>query len=62
MIELGEAAAGGVEAALEALHFNPTELEMVEERLFAIRGLARKHGGVAPPDDLAHSPKTCGSA
>ena len=49
MIELGEAASG-VEAALEALHFNPAELEMVEERLFAIRGLARKHG--VAPDDL----------
>lgn len=49
MIELGEALSG-VEAALETLHFNPAELEMVEERLFAIRGLARKHG--VAPDDL----------
>ena len=49
MIELGEAMSG-VEAALDTLHFNPAELEMVEERLFAIRGLARKHG--VAPDDL----------
>ena len=49
LIELGEAQAG-VEAALEALDFDPGELERVEERLFAIRGLARKHGVL--PDDL----------
>jgi DNA repair protein RecN (Recombination protein N) len=49
MIELGEAQAG-VETALEALEFDPGELERVEERLFAIRALARKHG--VPPDDL----------
>jgi DNA repair protein RecN (Recombination protein N) len=49
LIELGEAQAG-VEAALEALDFDPTELERVEERLFAIRALARKHG--VAPDDL----------
>ncbi|WP_417269541.1 DNA repair protein RecN [Celeribacter sp.] len=41
--ELGEAQ-GGVEDAIEGLRFNPHELESVEERLFAIRGLARKHG------------------
>ena len=40
----------GVSACLEALSFNPHELEEVEERLFAIRGLARKHGVL--PDDL----------
>jgi DNA repair protein RecN (Recombination protein N) len=49
LIELGEAQ-GGVEGALEALEFDPGELERVEERLFAIRALARKHG--VPPDDL----------
>ncbi|MFN6925344.1 MAG: DNA repair protein RecN [Tabrizicola sp.] len=49
LIELGEAQAG-VEAALEALDFDPGELERVEERLFAIRALARKHGVL--PDDL----------
>jgi DNA repair protein RecN (Recombination protein N) len=47
--ELGEAAQG-VERALEALAFDPGELEAVEERLFAIRALARKHG--VPPDEL----------
>jgi DNA repair protein RecN (Recombination protein N) len=49
LIELGEAA-DGVERALEALDFDPGELERVEERLFAIRALARKHG--VPADDL----------
>ena len=49
LIELGEAQAG-VERALEALDFDPGELERVEERLFAIRALARKHGVLA--DDL----------
>lgn len=44
--ELGEAV-DGVERCLEALTFNPLELEEVEERLFAIRALARKHGVVA---------------
>jgi DNA repair protein RecN (Recombination protein N) len=47
--ELGEATQG-VESALEALAFDPAELEAVEERLFAIRALARKHGVL--PDDL----------
>jgi DNA repair protein RecN (Recombination protein N) len=47
--ELGEAAEG-VERALDVLTFDPHELERVEERLFAIRGLARKHGVLA--DDL----------
>ncbi|MGA0541637.1 DNA repair protein RecN [Neotabrizicola sp. VNH66] len=49
-IELAEAQAG-VEACLEALDFNPAELEACEERLFAIRALSRKHG--VAPDDLA---------
>lgn len=49
MIELGEAQQG-VESALAALDFNPAELEALEERLFAIRALARKHGVLA--DDL----------
>jgi DNA repair protein RecN (Recombination protein N) len=47
--ELGEASQG-VERALDALAFDPGELEAVEERLFAIRALARKHGVL--PDDL----------
>ena len=49
LIELGEAQ-GGVEHALEALDFDPGELERIEERLFAIRALARKHGVL--PDEL----------
>ncbi len=49
MTELGEAQAG-VEDALRGLDFNPAELEAIEERLFAIRALARKHGVL--PDDL----------
>ncbi|KGM48603.1 DNA repair protein RecN [Pseudooceanicola atlanticus] len=50
MAELGEAA-DGVQRCLEALDFDPLELEATEERLFAIRGLARKHS--VAPDDLA---------
>ena len=46
LIELQEAA-DGVDRAIYALEFNPHELEQVEERLFALRGLARKHQ-VAP--------------
>ncbi len=46
LIELGEAQQG-VEGALSALDFNPAELEALEERLFAIRALARKHGVLA---------------
>jgi DNA repair protein RecN (Recombination protein N) len=49
MVELGEANAG-VERALEALSHDPQELEATEERLFAIRAMARKHGVLA--DDL----------
>lgn len=41
----------GVEDCLNALDFNPLELENTEERLFAIRALARKHSIV--PDALA---------
>ncbi len=47
--ELGDAVQG-VETALDGLNFNPHELEQTEERLFAIRGMARKHG--VAPDDL----------
>jgi DNA repair protein RecN (Recombination protein N) len=50
LVELDEAGRGVLQC-LEALEFNPMELEAVEERLFAIRGLARKHGVL--PDDLA---------
>ncbi|WP_413718653.1 DNA repair protein RecN [Silicimonas sp. MF1-12-2] len=50
MVELAEAE-DGVARALDALDFDPMELERVEERLFAIRALARKHDVM--PDDLA---------
>ncbi len=50
MADLSDAQAG-IEAVLEALAFDPLELEATEERLFALRGLARKHGVAA--DDLA---------
>jgi DNA repair protein RecN (Recombination protein N) len=43
-------AAQGIERAIETLDFNPHDLEAVEERLFALRALARKHGVL--PDDL----------
>lgn len=49
LIELGEAS-DGVEDALRGLDFNPAELEALEERLFAIRALARKHNVL--PDEL----------
>jgi DNA repair protein RecN (Recombination protein N) len=49
LIELSDAQAG-VEACLAGLDVNPGELEAVEERLFAIRALARKHSVL--PDDL----------
>jgi DNA repair protein RecN (Recombination protein N) len=48
--ELGEAHRG-VEDALRAMDFDPAALEATEERLFALRALARKHGVLA--DDLA---------
>ena len=49
MVELDDAAQG-VESCLDALEFNPHDLEMTEERLFAIRALARKH--TVSPDAL----------
>ncbi len=49
LIELSEAQAG-IETCLSGLDVNPAELEALEERLFAIRALARKHGVL--PDDL----------
>ena len=49
LIELGEAQ-DGVNTCLQVLDFNPSELEQTEERLFAIRALARKHDVV--PEDL----------
>ena len=50
LIELGEASTG-VEDALREMAFDPRELENTEERLFALRALARKHDSI--PDDLA---------
>ena len=50
MAELGEAQQG-VERTIEALSFSPADLEALEDRLFAIRALARKHA--VAPDDLA---------
>jgi DNA repair protein RecN (Recombination protein N) len=49
LIELSEAQAG-VEACLAALNVDPGALDAIEERLFAIRALARKHSVL--PDDL----------
>lgn len=49
MLELSEAISG-VEDTLQSLSFDPLELERTEERLFAIRALARKHQ--VQPDDL----------
>jgi DNA repair protein RecN (Recombination protein N) len=49
MVELDDAAQG-IEACLDALEFNPHDLELAEERLFAIRALARKH--TVAPDEL----------
>ncbi|MBS0123188.1 DNA repair protein RecN [Thetidibacter halocola] len=50
MAELDEAARG-VADCLDALDFDPLALDETEERLFALRGLARKHGIL--PDELA---------
>ncbi|APE43063.1 DNA repair protein RecN [Sulfitobacter alexandrii] len=50
MVELDEAMSG-VADAIDGMSFNPLELEETEERLFAIRALARKHD--VAPDDLA---------
>lgn len=50
MNELAEAQSG-LDQALDAMSFNPADLELTEERLFAIRALARKHG--VGPDELA---------
>ena len=50
MVELDDAMSG-VADAIDVMSFNPIELEETEERLFAIRGLARKHD--VAPDELA---------
>ncbi len=50
LVELGEAQ-GGLADFIETLSFDAHELEQVEERLFAIRALARKHNVL--PDALS---------
>lgn len=50
MDALGEAQMS-VAACIDALEFHPGALEQLEDRLFAIRGLARKHGVL--PDELS---------
>lgn len=50
MVEL-DGAMDGVVRAIESMSFDASELEDTEERLFAIRGLARKHD--VQPDALA---------
>ncbi|MEO0390874.1 MAG: DNA repair protein RecN [Pseudomonadota bacterium] len=50
LVELDEAQQG-ITHAINGLSFNPHELEEAEERLFALRALARKHE--VAPDDLA---------
>ena len=47
---LGEAEQG-IAACLDALDFDPMQLEATEERLFALRALARKHNIL--PDELS---------
>ncbi|RKF19282.1 DNA repair protein RecN [Altericroceibacterium spongiae] len=49
VIEAGEAEEK-LEAAADALQFDPAELDRIETRLFEMRALARKHG--CQPDDL----------
>jgi DNA repair protein RecN (Recombination protein N) len=49
LVEVDEALSGMADA-IEAMSFNPLELEETEERLFAIRALARKHN--VAPDEL----------
>lgn len=55
LVELGDAE-DGVARALDGLSFDPAELERVEERLFAIRAMARKHS--VAPDALADLAET----
>lgn len=46
-----DSAQSGVSAALRAIDFEPQQLEQAEERLFALRAVARKHNSQV--DDLA---------
>ncbi len=50
LVELDEAS-DGIVRALDTMSFDASDLEITEERLFAIRALARKHG--VAPDELA---------
>jgi DNA repair protein RecN (Recombination protein N) len=50
-MEALDVAASAIEAALRAVEFDPHELERAEERLFALRGLARKYS--TPVDGLS---------
>jgi DNA repair protein RecN (Recombination protein N) len=58
MVELDEAM-DGIVSCIDTLSFNPSDLEDTEERLFAIRAIARKYD--AAPDDLADLAKTLGA-
>src|SRR6056297_1118204 len=55
LVELDEAGRE-TQGALDALDFDPLDLEACEERLFAIRALARKHDVL--PDDLSDFAET----
>ena len=50
-MEALEIATQAVESALAACDFDPRELERCEERLFALRGMARKYA--TPVEGLA---------
>ena len=58
MVELDEAM-DGIVSCIDTLSFNPSDLEDTEERLFAIRAIARKYD--VGPDDLANLAKTLGA-
>lgn len=58
MVELDEAMEGIV-ACIDALSFNPSQLEDTEERLFAIRAMARKYD--VDPDELSKLATELGS-
>ena len=58
MVELDEAM-DGIVSCIDTLSFNPSDLEDTEERLFAIRAIARKYD--VAPDDLADLAKTLGA-
>ena len=58
MAELDDAM-DGIVSCIDTLSFNPSDLEDTEERLFAIRAIARKYD--VAPDDLADLAKTLGA-